>query len=89
MNQWDEGGGDDPVRSRSTVARIAFDTIARRQFKSIVNTGVKAAAAREPWYPRSGFPFVGTTDLTVEGVWIDHPPERVFVAHREIGRAHV
>ena len=77
-----------PAMAASTVARIAFDTIARRQFKSIVNTGVKAAAAREPWYPRSGFPFVGDTDLTVEGVWIDHPPERVFVAHRIISCTH-
>jgi hypothetical protein len=72
----------------STVARIAFDVIARRQFNSIVNTGVSASVSGRPWYPRMGFPFEGETDLTCEGVWLDLGDERTFVVSRLLSCSH-
>jgi hypothetical protein len=77
-----------PAMGATTVARIAFDPAARRQFQSIVNSGVRAAANGEPWYPRVSFPFVGATDLTAEGVWLTGAPERVFLAFRLISCTH-
>ena len=77
-----------PAMAASTVGRIAFDSSARRQFRYIVNTGVKAAAGHEPWYPLCGIPLIGETDLTVEGVWIDRTPDRVFIVNRVISCTH-
>ena len=77
-----------PAMGATTVARIAFDPAARRQFQSIVNGGVRAAASGEPWYPRVSFPFIGTTDLTAEGVWLTDASERVFLALRLISCTH-
>jgi hypothetical protein len=77
-----------PAMGATTVARIAFDPAARRQFQSFVNSGVRAAASGEPWYPRVSFPFIGATDLTAEGVWLTGAPERVFLAFRLISCTH-
>ncbi len=77
-----------PAMGAATVARIAFNPVARRQFQSIVNTGVRAAANREPWYPRALFPFQGETDLTADGVWLEGAPERVFLALRLVSCTH-
>lgn len=67
----------------AAVARIALDTSARRAFRWIVNSGVAASLNRQPWYPRMGFPFVGKTDLTVEGRWLDEECQS-FLAYRLI-----
>ena len=77
-----------PAMAATTVTRIAFSSVARRQFGNIVNTGVRATASGEPWYPRVSFPFIGVTDLTTEGVWLAGAPERVFLAFRLISCTH-
>jgi hypothetical protein len=80
--------GSLPGVAAATVARIAFDKAAARQFRGIVNTGVKAAANRQKWYPRVGFPLVGVTTITAEGVWIDRETDRAFLAHRLLSCSH-
>jgi len=77
-----------PGIAAATVARIAFDKAAARQFRGIVNTGVKAAVNRQKWYPRVGFPLVGVTTITVEGVWIDRTTDKAFLVHRLLSCSH-
>ena len=47
-----------------------------------------AASTRTAWYPRVGFPFQGTTNLTVEGLWLERPSDRAFVVHRIVSCTH-
>ena len=72
----------------TTVARIAADKTARRAFWAVAKSGVADLANRKPWYPRMSFPLVGKTDLTCEGVWLDHGDRKVFVVHRLIQCTH-
>lgn len=71
-----------------TVARIAFDCAASSQFRSIVNSGTRAAANRQKWYPRAGFPLRGITHLAAEGVWTEQGGVRSFVVHRLLSCAY-
>lgn len=77
-----------PGVAASTVGRIAFDDQARRAMRWLINSGVSAAANRERHYPRTTFPFAGTTDLAAQGRWIDLHGHRVFLAERLIRCTH-
>ncbi|MCV2353179.1 hypothetical protein LNV09_03285 [Paucibacter sp. B2R-40] len=77
-----------PGVAAATVARIAFDKAAARQFRGIVNTGIKAAANRQKWYPRVGFPLAGMTTITADGVWLERQTDRAFVVHRLVSCSH-
>lgn len=73
-----------PAVAAPTVARIAFDKIARREFRNLVNGGTAAKHVGDPFYPRMSFPFVGKTDLVADGTWLelDGGSRRVFVVAR-------
>lgn len=66
----------------TTVARIAFCKQARSAARWIVNSGVATAANRLTYYPKTTFPFYGTTDLTAYGRWICHGDSRIFLAEQ-------
>lgn len=77
-----------PGVAASTVGRIAFDTHARKAMRWLINSGVSAAAHGERHYPRTTFPFAGSTDLTALGRWIELYEHRVFLAERLIRCTH-
>lgn len=77
-----------PGIAAATVARIAFDKAAARQFRGIVNAGVRASVHRQRWYPRVGLPLVGVTTITAEGVWIERETDRAFLVHRVLSCSH-
>lgn len=66
----------------TTVARIAFCEQARSAARWIVNSSVATAANRLIYYPKTTFPFFGTTDLTAYGRWISHGDSRIFLAEQ-------
>lgn len=70
------------------IARIAGDRIARRAFWDVAKSGTVAIANRAPWYPKMRFPFIGRTDLTCEGVWLNYPDCRIFVVYRLLQCTH-
>lgn len=67
-----------------TVARIALDDEAKKAFFTLIKGGRIAGLNRTDWQPRMSFPFKGKTDLTVDGLWLDTPGQRTFVALRVI-----
>lgn len=73
-----------PAAAAPTVARIALDDEAKKAFFTLVKGGRIAALNQTDWQPRMGFPFTGKTDLTVDGLWLDTPDQRTFVALRVI-----
>jgi hypothetical protein len=73
-----------PAAAAPTVARIALDDEAKKAFFTFVKGGRIAGLNRTDWQPRMGFPFTGKTDLTVDGLWLDTPGQRTFVALRVI-----
>lgn len=77
-----------PGIAAPAVARIAFDQIARREVRNLVNGGVAAAASGDKYYPRMSFPFVGRTDLVAEGRWLGRSDRRVFIAERLLRCTH-
>lgn len=77
-----------PGVAASTVGRIAFDAHARKAMRWLINSGVSAAAHGERHYPRTTFPFAGSTDLTALGRWIELHGHRVFLAERLIRCTH-
>jgi hypothetical protein len=72
----------------ATVARIAFDCQARRAASWIVNSAVAAAANGSRYYPKTSFPFLGETDLTADGRWIEHGSRRIFLAEQLVRCTH-
>lgn len=72
----------------ATVARIAFNAQARSAAAWIVNSAVAATANKHRYYPKTTFPFHGTTDLTVDGRWIEHHGHRVFLAEQLVRCTH-
>lgn len=70
------------------VARVAFNPIARREFRSLVNSGTAASARDEKYYPRMAFPFVGLTNLLADGEWLTVGQRRVFVVWRLLRCTH-
>ncbi|MGJ3702652.1 hypothetical protein [Variovorax sp. AFSI2.2] len=73
-----------PAAAAPTVARIALDDEAKKAFFSLVKGGRIAGLNKTDWQPRMGFPFTGKTNLTVDGLWLDTPGQRTFVALRLI-----
>lgn len=71
-----------PFPAATTVARIAFDWRAEKAAAWIAKSGVAAAANGERYYPKTTFPFVGSSDLTVDGRWLDAGLSRVFLVER-------
>lgn len=68
--------------SASDVARIAGSRFAWRAAAGIHASCQKATASGSPAYPYTGFPFEGSTDLTVRGVWLpfgDEPASTFLV----------
>ncbi len=72
----------------ATVARIALDTQAKWAASWIVNSGVAATANRMRYHPKTTFPFLGDTDLTVDGRWIEQYGYRVFLGEQIIRCTH-
>ncbi len=83
-----ELGDDLNGAAAATVARIASDRAARRAFWDVVKSGTADHANRKPWYPRMRFPLVGKTDLTCEGLWLNHQAHKVFLVHRILQCTH-
>lgn len=77
-----------PGVAASTVGRIAFDRQAQKAMYWIVNSGVAASANGQRYYPRTTFPFIGDTNLTVQGRWINQHGHRVFLAERLLRCTH-
>ncbi len=73
-----------PAAAAPTVARIALDDEAKKAFFTLVKGGRIAGLNKTDWQPRMGFPFTGKTNLTVDGLWLDTPGQRTFVALRLI-----
>ncbi|MDP9605522.1 UNVERIFIED_ORG: hypothetical protein J2W38_005336 [Variovorax paradoxus] len=73
-----------PAAAAPTVARIALDDEAKKAFFTLVKGGRIAGLNKTDWQPRMGFPFTGKTNLTVDGLWLDTPGQRTFVALRVI-----
>lgn len=71
-----------------TVARIAFDNQAKSAARWIVNSGISAAANSHSYYPKTTFPFLGKTQLSVEGSWIDGNGRHVFVVEKIVSCSH-
>jgi hypothetical protein len=71
-----------PGTSASAIGRIAFSNAAHKAARWIESSGATSASRKQPWYPRSTFPFIGKTNLKTEGVWIDRGDARVFLAFR-------
>lgn len=71
-----------PGTSASAIGRIAFSNAAHKAARWIESSGATSASRKQPWYPRSTFPFVGKTNLKAEGVWIDRGDAKVFLAFR-------
>lgn len=72
----------------TTVARIAFDKQARSAAAWIVNSGIATASRKQPYYPKTSFPFHGKTDLLVDGRWFETHGYRVFLAERLLSCSH-
>jgi hypothetical protein len=83
-----ELGEDIHGSAAPTVARIAFDPRADLAARMILNSGVLASVNRQPYYPRTSFPFEGITDLTADGVWIGTGAPNVFLAERLVQCTH-
>lgn len=79
---------DLPGAAAATVARIAFDTQARSAAAWIINSGMAAFANKNRYYPKTTFPFLGETDLTVDGRWIEKNGRRVFLAEQIMRCTH-
>lgn len=73
-----------PAEAAPTVARIALDDEAKKAFFTLVKGGRIAGLNKTEWQPRMGFPFTGKTNLTVDGLWLETPGQRTFVALRLI-----
>lgn len=73
-----------PAAAAPTVARIALDDEAKKAFFTLVKGGRIAGLNKTEWHPRMGFPFAGKTNLTVDGLWLETPGQRTFVALRLI-----
>jgi hypothetical protein len=56
--------------SAADVGRIALDRAAWTTAKSVGKSCISAAAAAEPVYPKSHFPFSGSSTLAASGKWI-------------------
>ncbi len=56
--------------SAADIGRVAESGLAWRAAAGIYASCQKATAQRHPAYPYTGFPFVGTTDLEANGVWL-------------------
>ena len=77
-----------PFPAATTVARIAFDWRAEKAAAWIAKSGVAAAANGERYYPKTAFPFVGDTDLTVDGRWLQAGSTKVFFVARLLQCTH-
>lgn len=66
----------------ATVARIALDHRAASAARWISNSGVAANINRQAYFPKTNFPFRGTTDLTVQGHWFDQGTQSVLFVER-------
>jgi hypothetical protein len=78
MNRW----------AATTIARIAFSKVAQSCAHWITNSGMAAAAAGQRYYPKTYFPFVGATDLTVRGRWFQRSWGAVYLAERIVACTH-
>jgi hypothetical protein len=79
---------DLPGAAAATVARIALDGQARSAAAWVVNSSVAASASGKRYYPKTTFPFLGETELTVLGRWLDTSGHRVFLAEQVICCTH-
>ncbi len=57
-------------RSATTVARMAFSTLARHAAEIIGRSCVAATVSGQRAYPKALFPFEGHTDLAASGRWL-------------------
>ena len=71
-----------PYSAAIAVARFAFDDRAKYAMRWIAKSGTAAGANSEPYYPKTTFPFIGRTSLTVSGRWIQESPRRVFLVEQ-------
>jgi hypothetical protein len=59
-----------PTYAVHDIARIATNSHAKQSAASIRSHCVKATANGDPVYTYMGFPFVGNTTLTADGIWL-------------------
>ena len=70
------------------VARIAFDPVALHAAKLISNSLVAPTGPEGRTYPKAVLPFVGNTDLSVRGVWLQASSPRTFLAFQILSCTH-
>ena len=77
-------------RSASDIGRIAFSKIARESVELVANSCITASANGERIYPKSKFPFEGSTDLKASGNWLPfNGSERgVFLVFKLLSCSH-
>jgi hypothetical protein len=77
-----------PAAAAATVARIALDPSAGSAARWISNSGTAARANRLAYYPKTNFPFIGSTDLTVQGHWFNQGSQSVLFVERIVSCTH-
>lgn len=70
-----------------TIARIALEPRAASAARWISNSGTAALVNGQPYYPKTNFPFAGTTDLTIQGRWLG-AAQRVLFVERIVSCSH-
>lgn len=73
--------------SAADVARIALDANAWRAVRIAGESCMAATAMKEKAYPKAVFPFIGETELVVNGIWLDDDKKR-FLAFRILSCSH-
>lgn len=76
--------------SASDIGRIAESPLAWRSAAGIHASCQKAAVQRHPVYPYTGFPFEGSTDLMVSGIWLPFGDieNSTFLVYRLLSCSH-
>lgn len=77
-----------PAAAAATVARIALDPSAGSAARWISNSGTAARANRLAYYPKTNFPFIGKTDLTIQGHWFNQGSQSVLFVERIMSCTH-
>ncbi|QZA77483.1 hypothetical protein K4H28_14545 [Deefgea tanakiae] len=72
----------------ATVARIAFCKQAKNAARWIVNSHVASLVNKQSYYPKTSFPFFGSTDLTTRGRWLVTDTSRVFLVEQLTSCTH-
>ncbi|MFM5277478.1 hypothetical protein [Aeromonas caviae] len=76
--------------SAADIARMLYSPAAWRAATQIGQSALQCASMGEQIYPKCGFPFEGTTNLSVAGQWLirDGSKRRTFVVYEILSCSH-